>query len=332
MLDDARQVGAANDGAWSQAGSEGEALDAYSRAVTEVVDRVGPAVVSVHVSAKRRGGRRGEGSGSGFAFTPDGYLITNAHVVENGGRFRVAAVDGAIDEAYLVGVDRATDIAVLRSARPIAHAELGASATLRVGQLCIAIGNPLGFSATVSAGVISALGRSMRGHGGRQIDNVIQSDVALNPGNSGGPLCDSRGRVIGINTAMIMGAQGISFSVPSDTARWVVGEILRRGKVVRSWLGISAQTRPIDPRLQHALALPASSGVEITGVESRGPAATAGFQSGDILVALDGKPIAGIDQVQSLLGRWPVGQVLRAEIVRRKERLERVVFPAEAPA
>jgi S1-C subfamily serine protease len=138
--------------------------------------------------------------------------------------------------------------------------------------------------------------------------------------------------VIGINTAMIMGAQGISFSVPSDTARWVVGEILRRGKVVRSWLGISAQTRPIDPRLRHALSLPDTTGVEITGVEARGPAATAGFQSGDILVALDGKPIAGIDEVQRLLGRWPVGQVLRAEIVRRKERLERVVFPAEAPA
>jgi S1-C subfamily serine protease len=314
---------------------ETEALDAYSHAVTGVVDKVGPAVVSIQVTTQRLfggRGRRGEGAGSGVAFTPDGYLLTNAHVVDGAKRVRVTALDGATDEAYVVGADPGTDLAVLRSERPIPHAELGHSGKLRVGQLAIAIGNPLGFAATVSAGVISALGRAMRGHGGRMLDNVIQSDVALNPGNSGGPLVDSRGRVVGINTAIILGAQGLSFSVPSDTARWVASEILRRGKVVRSWLGIAAQTRPIDPRLRHKLGLLVESGVEITRVEPGGPAASAGFQSGDILIGLDGKPAPTIDEVQRRLGIWPVGQVLRAELLRRTERLERVVFPTEAPA
>jgi S1-C subfamily serine protease len=309
---------------------EAEALDAYSRAVTSVVDRVGPSVVSIQVLSQRRG-LGGEGAGSGVAFTPDGYLLTNAHVVDGARRLRVTALDGATDEAYVVGVDRATDLAVLRSDRALPYAELGVSAKLRVGQLCIAIGNPLGFAATVSAGVISALGRAMRGHGGRTLENVIQSDVALNPGNSGGPLVDSHGRVIGINTAVILGAQGLSFSVPSDTARWVAGEILRRGKVVRSWLGITAQTRPIDPRLRHRMSLAIESGVEVTRVDPRGPAATAGFQSGDILVGLDGKPVPSIDDVQRVLASWPVGRVLRAELLRRTQKLERVVFPAEAP-
>jgi S1-C subfamily serine protease len=313
--------------------NEAEALDAYSHAVTSVVDRVGPAVVAIQVIGKGKGRRAAaEGAGSGVAFTPDGYLLTNAHVVDAGKRFRVTAIDGATDEAYLTGIDRATDLAVLRTSRPIPHAELGSSGGLRVGQLCVAIGNPLGFAATVSAGVISALGRSMRGHGGRMLDNVIQSDVALNPGNSGGPLVDSRGRVVGINTAMILGAQGISFSVPIDTARWVAGEILRQGKVVRSWLGISAQTRPIDPRLRHQLALGRETGVEVTTVHARGPASTAGFQAGDILIGLDGKAVATIDEVQRALAGWPVGRVMRAELLRRAERVERVIFPGEAPA
>jgi S1-C subfamily serine protease len=313
---------------------DAEVLDAYSHAVMSVVERVGPAVVAIKVSSGKRGSRGSqvsEGAGSGVAFTPDGYLLTNAHVVEGARRLRVTALDGATDEAYVVGVDPATDLAVLRTERPIAHAELGRSSALRVGQLCVAIGNPLGFAATVSAGVISAVGRAMRGHTGRMLDNVIQSDVALNPGNSGGPLVDSRGRVVGINTAIILGAQGLSFSVPSDTARWVAGEILRQGKVVRSWLGISAQTRPIDPRLRRSLGLSIETGVEVTRVEPNGPAAGAGFQAGDILVGLDGKPAPTIDEVQRRLATWPVGQVLRAELVRRTRRLERVVFPIEAP-
>jgi S1-C subfamily serine protease len=311
--------------------ADADVLDAYSRAVTSVVEKVGPTVVSITVGSARKGRRGQEGAGSGFAFTPDGYLITNAHVVEHGRRFRVTALDGATDEAYVVGVDRATDLAVLRTERPIPHAELGSSARLRVGQLCVAIGNPLGFAATVSAGVVSALGRSMRGHGGRTLDNVIQSDVALNPGNSGGPLVDSAGRVIGVNTAMIMGAQGLSFSIPIDTATWVAAEILRRGKVVRSWLGFSAQTRPLDPRLRRQLGLGVESGVEVTSIEPRGPAAQAGFERADILVALDGQPVANVDEVQRLLASWPVGRILRVELLRRTARVERVVFPAEAP-
>jgi S1-C subfamily serine protease len=318
---------------------EAEVLDAYSHAVTSVVDRVGPAVVSIQVSSGKstsarngaRGRPSGEGAGSGVVFTPDGYLLTNAHVVEGARRVRVTALDGATDEAYVVGVDPPTDLAVLRTERPIAHAELGRSGSLRVGQLCVAIGNPLGFAATVSAGVISAVGRAMRGHAGRMLENVIQSDVALNPGNSGGPLVDSRGRVVGINTAIILGAQGLSFSVPSDTARWVAGEILRQGKVVRSWLGISAQTRPIDPRLRRGLNLTVDTGVEVMRVEPNSPAAGAGFQPGDILIGLDGKAAATIDEVQRRLASWPVGQLLRAELLRRTRRLERVVFPTEAP-
>jgi S1-C subfamily serine protease len=264
-------------------------------------------------------------------FTPDGNLLTNAHVVEHGARFRVTALDGGTDEAYLVGADPATDLAVLRTSRPLPHAELGDSTRLRVGQLCVAIGNPLGFQASVSAGVISALGRSMRGHGGRMLDNVVQSDVALNPGNSGGPLVDARGRVVGINTAIIMGAQGLSFSIPIATARWVAGELLRAGKVVRSWLGMSAQTRPMDPRLRHHLALAVPSAVEVTAVEPGGPAALAGFQPGDLVVGLDGKPATSIEDVQRLLATWRVGAVLRVDLVRRMERLGRVVFPTEAP-
>ena len=311
---------------------EEEVLDAYSQTVTSVVDSVGPAVVSISVSGAARGRRRGgEGAGSGVVFTPDGHLLTNAHVVENGKRFQVTALDGAVDEAYLVGTDRATDLAILRIERTIPHAELGDSSKLRVGQLAIAIGNPLGFAATVSAGVISALGRSMRGHGGRTLDNVIQSDVALNPGNSGGPLVDSHGRVIGINTAVILGAQGISFSVPSVTARWVVGELLRSGKVVRSWLGISAQNRPIDPRLRRVLGILASSGVEIMRAEPKGPAALAGFRNGDVVIALDGKSVASVDDVQRVMTHWPVGAVLRVDLLRGAERLERVAFPTEAP-
>src|SRR6185312_1181125 len=229
--------------AQSTAVSDGELLDAYSSAVTSVVDAVGPAVVSISVRGPdTRGpgwGRRGGGSGSGVLFTPDGYILTNAHVVRGGGRLEVALTDGSTHPAQLCGADPATDTAVIRiEGTGLPHAQFGESARLRVGQLCIAIGNPLGFSSTVSAGVVSALGRNMRAQDGRLMENIIQSDVALNPGNSGGPLVDTRARVIGVNTAMIFGAQGISFAVPIDTARWVVGQIMTQGRVRRSWLGI----------------------------------------------------------------------------------------------
>jgi S1-C subfamily serine protease len=307
---------------------DGELLDAYSRAVIRVVESVGPAVVSISAEDPRR--RRG--SGSGVLFTPDGYLLTNAHVVGRAARVEVAFTDGDTTEAQVVGADPATDLAVVRARGNFPYAELGESARLRVGQLAVAIGNPLGFSSTVSAGVVSALGRSMRAESGRMIDNIIQSDVALNPGNSGGPLCDSGGRVVGINTAMILGAQGISFSVPIDTAKWVLGQIMSSGRVRRAWLGITAQTRPISRALARHHQLAARSGVEIMATDDRGPARTAGLREGDILIALDDRPIGGIDELQRALGTWPIGRILTVTLLRRIEKLAIPVTPREAPA
>ncbi len=309
---------------------DGELLDAYSQAVIRVVERVGPAVVSLQVHSRHSG--RAHGSGSGVLFTPDGYAITNAHVVNGARRVELALTDGSTREAEVTGVDPATDLAVVHARGEFPFAELGESAKLRVGQLVVAIGNPLGFSSTVSAGVVSALGRSMRAQSGRTIDNIIQSDVALNPGNSGGPLCDSHGRVVGINTAMILGAQGISFSVPVDTARWVVGQLMTAGRVRRAWLGVTAQTRPIPRALARHHQLAARAGVEILSTEERGPARAAGLQAGDILLALDGEPVAGIDELQRALGRAPIGRILTVSLLRRLEKLELRVIPSEAPA
>src|SRR6058998_1891350 len=222
-----------------------ELLDAYSEAVIAVVERVGPAVASVSVAARREGGLPA-GSGSGVLFTPDGYLLTNAHVVRGAKRVGVSLTDGSTLEASVVGADEPADLAVIAvDGSRLPYAELGSSANLRVGQLVVAIGNPLGFSSTVSAGVVSALGRTMRATSGRLMEGIIQSDVALNPGNSGGPLVDSRGRVVGINTAMILGAQGLSFSVPIDTAQWVLGQLMTTGHVRRGYLGIAGQNLPL---------------------------------------------------------------------------------------
>jgi S1-C subfamily serine protease len=277
---------------------ETEALDAYSRAVVSVVEHVGPAVVSIG-----RVSRRGPtGGGSGVVFAPDGYVLTNAHVVAGTDALEVGFTDGTKSAAHVVGVDHATDVAVVRAAgAPPAVAAFGDSSRLRVGQLVVAIGNPLGFSSTVSAGVVSALGRTMRARDGRAMEGIIQSDVALNPGNSGGPLVDSRGRVVGINTAIILGAQGISFSVPIDTAKWVVGELMRSGRVRRVWLGIAGQNRPFGRELAHKLGLASPSGVEVTGFDERGPAVRSGAQAGDIIVGFDEKPIAGIDDIHRAL-------------------------------
>ena len=316
--------------------SDGELLDAYSSAVTSVVDAVGPAVVSISVrgSESNRGpgwGRRGGGAGSGVLFTPDGYILTNAHVVRGGAHLEVALTDGSTHTAQVCGVDPATDTAVIRiDGTGLPRAEFGESAKLRVGQLCIAIGNPLGFSSTVSAGVVSALGRNMRAQDGRLMENIIQSDVALNPGNSGGPLVDSRARVIGVNTAMIFGAQGISFAVPIDTAKWVVGQIMTQGRVRRSWLGIVAQNRRIDPRVKRHLDLLQESGVEVMSVEPSGPAAAAGVRDGDIVLALDGRPVQSVDDVHRTLTQWPVGKPLPLAALRRTERLDVVALPTEA--
>jgi len=233
-------------------------------------------------------------------------------------RIEVTLRDGSVHTAELVGQDRATDLAVVRiGGAGLPYAELGHSARLKVGQLAIAIGNPLGFAATVCAGVISALGRTMRTQGGRPMENVIQSDVPLNPGNSGGPLCDSRGRVVGINTAIILGAQGLSFSVPSDTARFVVGELMARGRVRRPWLGVVLQSGP--------------RGVEITRVERSAPAARAGLRPGDYLLGLDGRDCADIGAVQKVLTTWELGRALAARVRRGSEILHTILMPTEAP-
>jgi S1-C subfamily serine protease len=300
-----------------------ELLDAYSRAVMGVAEKVGPSVVAIGV--RKQAGRNGaEGAGSGVMLTPDGFVLTNNHVVEDSAELEVVLTDGRAFAAQVIGTDPATDLAVIRIADGgLPAVELGDSEALRVGQLVIAIGNPLGFQSTVSAGVISALGRSLRSQSGRLIDNVIQTDVALNPGNSGGPLVDSRGRVIGINTAMIHMAQGISFAVPINTGRWVVSELVMHGKVRRAYLGIGAQSRPVNRRLQHRLGLRSPSVVEVAAVEAGGPAAGAGLLRGDLIYALGDSLVATVDDLHRLLTKWPAGTAVEVRLLRagRQERI-----------
>ncbi len=316
----------ANDAA---APKEDDLLDAYSRAVVGVVEDVGPAVVSIG-----RTSRRGpSGAGSGVVFTPDGYVLTNAHVVAGAHQLELGFTDGSTSPAQVVGVDHATDLAVVRATgRTLSHASFGRSATLRVGQLVVAIGNPLGFSSTVSAGVVSALGRTMRARDGHAMEGIIQSDVALNPGNSGGPLVDSRGRVIGVNTAIILGAQGISFSVPIDTASWVVGELLTSGRVRRGWLGIAAQNRPIPREITRRLGVVHGAGVEITGFDERGPASRAGLRTGDIVVGIGDKAVASVDDIHRALARlnWSDLAALTLRVIRGGQLVDVDVTPAEA--
>jgi S1-C subfamily serine protease len=309
--------------------SDTELLDAYSRAVIGVADKVGPSVVAIGVR-KQPGQNSPEGSGSGVILTPDGFVLTNNHVVEGSSGLEVVLTDGRSFSAQVVGADPATDLAVIRiSDGSLPAVELGDSDTLRVGQLVIAIGNPLGFQSTVSAGVISALGRSLRSQAGRLIDNVIQTDVGLNPGNSGGPLVDSRARVIGINTAMIFMAQGISFAVPVNTARWVVSELVMHGKVRRAYLGIGAQSKPVNRRLQHLLGLRVASVVEVAAVESGGPAARAGLERGDLIYSLGDSLVATVDDLHRLLSKWPAGTAVEVGLLRagRQERIR--VVPAQ---
>ena len=316
-----------------------ELLDAYSRAVVGVVDKVGPAVVSVSVTRRDPSGssrrprppREPDGAGSGVIITPDGFLLTNNHVVENAGRLEINLTDGRTLPAEVVGTDPATDLALVRAgAAGLPAAELGDSGALRVGQLAIAIGNPLGFQSTVSTGVISALGRALRSQSGRLIENIIQTDVPLNPGNSGGPLVDSRGRVIGINTAIIAMAQGISFAIPVDTARWVVSELITRGKVRRAYLGLSGQVRPVGRRVQRYFELPQATVVEVLAVEANGPAQRAGLREGDRIVALDGQAVANVDDIHRLLTNQTTAAPLKLSVLREQERLELSVIPGEA--
>jgi S1-C subfamily serine protease len=309
-------------------------LDIYSRTVVSAAERVGPAVAHLEVEQARRGGvgRRTprRGTGSGFAFTPDGLMLTNSHVVHGARTIRVTFADGSAFDADLVGDDPDTDLAVIRvGASGLASAELGSSRTLRVGQIAIAIGNPYGFQHTVTAGVVSALGRSLRALTGRLVDDVIQTDAALNPGNSGGPLVDSHGTVIGVNTAIIPMAQGISFATAIDTAKWVVTQLLRHGKVRRGYLGFAGANTPIGRRSVLHHDLKTASGVRVESIEPDSPAVAGGMESGDIIIAFDGLPVAGIDDLHRLLTAERVGRRATLSVLRRGRRLELPVVPVE---
>ncbi len=317
-------------------GSDLGLLDAYSRAVTAAVDRVSPSVVNIevrHVAGRSRNGepRERTGGGSGFVFTPDGLILTNSHVVHGATRIEVTLADGVRGPAHMIGDDPGTDLAVIRIDAPgLQPVHLGDSQQLRPGQMAIAIGNPYGFQSTVTAGVISALGRSLRSYSGRLIEDVIQTDAALNPGNSGGPLVNSQGHVIGVNTATISSAQGICFAIGINTAKFVASRLLRDGRIRRSYIGVSAQTVPIHRRVVRFYNLPKETGVVVVGVEADSPARTAGVREGDVIIALDEKVIAGVDDLHRLLTDAQVGVLCSLTLIRHTERLSVSIFPEEA--
>jgi S1-C subfamily serine protease len=303
-------------------------LDPYSAQVVNAFDRVGPAVV--HVTAVSKAGRPA-GQGSGVIFTPDGYVLTNSHVVANATRLQASLTDGQSFDAALVGDDPATDIAVLRlSGTGLPHAELGASASLKVGQLVVAIGNPLGFTCTVTAGIVSALGRTLRTRAGGLLDSVIQTDAPLNPGNSGGPLVSGTGLVIGINTAMIAPAQGICFAIGIDTAIWVATRLMRDGRVRRSRLGLSAQTVPITTRVRRFHGLNQPTGAMVTDLATDGAAKQAGLQTGDVLISFDASPVIGVDDLHRALTAERAGVEVPLRFLRRTELLTLMVTPRES--
>lgn len=306
-------------------------LDAYSRTVVGVVETLGPSVVSVHVRGRGPAGM-GEGAGSGVIITPDGYLVTNNHVVERGEAFDVAIPERGTVAASLVGTDASTDLAVLRAhAHGLVPAAFEPSAALRPGQLVIAIGNPYGFDSTVSTGVVSALGRSLRSPDGRLIDNVIQHTAPLNPGNSGGALLDGRGRVVGINTAILAPAQGIGLAVPSATAQLVFSEILAHGRVARSYLGIAGRNRNLPRRAVRRLELESPQVVEAVEVLPGSPAAAAGMHKGDMLLALDGEAVDSMDRLFQLLNRIPPRSAVRLKLLRHGRVIELSLATTETP-
>src|SRR6266852_4666474 len=314
--------------------SDAALLDAYSSAVVAASERVGPAVVHVEVAQAPRSGEgetKRRGSGSGFVFTPDGFILTNSHVVHGARSIQVSFADDASFDADLVGDDPDTDVAVIRvGGHHLPTATLGSSRGLRAGQLAIAIGNPYGFQCTVSAGVVSALGRSLRSMTGRLIDNIIQTDVALNPGNSGGPLVDSRGFVVGVNTAIFAMAQGISFAIPIDTATWVIPQLLAHGNVRRPYLGFGGQSRPLDRRIARALGLTNTRAIEVLSIEPSTPAA-AELRIGDLLVGIEGRPVEDVDAVHRELFGHPIGVPLTLTILREGALRAGTVVPTDAP-
>jgi S1-C subfamily serine protease len=311
-------------------------LDAYSRAIMGAVERASPSVVNIEVHQAAGRTRSGEprerrGGGSGFVFTPDGLILTNSHVVHDARRIEVTLADGRRMPASAIGDDPASDLAVVRVDEPgLTAAALGDSQQLRVGQLVVAIGNPYGFQSTVTAGVVSALGRSLRSYSGRLIDDVIQTDAALNPGNSGGPLVDSAGRVVGVNTATILPAQGICFAIGINTAKFVASRLLRDGRIRRSYIGVSAQTVPVHRRVVRFYDLAKESGGLVLSVEENSPAKQAGLRDGDIIVALEGKPVAGVDDLHRVLTDVRVGVSCSLTVLRRTEKLEVKIVPEEA--
>src|SRR5437660_4352801 len=298
--------------------SDVDLLDSYSRAVISVVESVGPAVVGV------------SGVGTGMLITPDGYALTNSHVVSAVKAYELTLRDGSSLKAELVGTDPHTDLAVLRaSGAGLPHARLGGSSRLQVGQLVVAIGHPFGFQSTVTTGVVSAVGRTMRAQSGRTIENIIQTDAALNPGNSGGPLVDTRGQVVGINTAIIAMAQGICFAVPSNTAQRIVSLLMRDGRVVRAYLGITGETWPIHRRVNRYYHLDQESAVRVAHLDPNGPAQQAGRMEEDVLVSLANHTVKHVDELSHFLTDWPVGIPAEAQVLRGTELLKQTIIPVE---
>jgi len=336
MLNDTgeRPLGATRAGT---APSDEEALDAYSRAVIGAAERVGPSVVNIAVvqrltgrrAADPRAPREVRGNGSGFLFTPDGFILTNSHVVHDATGIEVVLTDGRRFPGERVGDDPDTDLAVVRIADPhLPHVSLGDSAAIRVGQLVVAIGNPYGFQTTVTAGVVSALGRSLRAQSGRLIDNVIQTDAALNPGNSGGPLVTSRGEVIGVNTAVILPAQGLCFAIGINTAKFVAGRLIRDGRIARGYIGVGGQNVPLPRRLVRLHGLRNETGVLVVSVEASSPARRAGLSEGDVIVGFAGESIAGIDDLHRLLTDNRVGAPSALTVLRGSEQMSLEVVPS----
>jgi len=318
------------------AAADASLLDAYSAAVTGAVERISPSVAHIGVHQKAGRTRSGEsrergGSGSGFVFTPDGLILTNSHVVHDAARIAVTLSDGRRMPASLTGDDPASDLAVIRVDEPgLTAAALGDSQRLKVGQIVIAIGAPYGFQSSVTAGVVSALGRSLRSYSGRLIDDVIQTDASLNPGNSGGPLVDSAGRVVGVNTATILPAQGICFAIGINTAKFVASRLLHDGRLRRSYIGVSAQTVPVHRRVVRFYDLAKETGAMVLSVEEASPAKRAGLREGDVIVALEGQPVAGVDDLHRLLTEVRVGVSCALTVLRYTEKVDVRVVPEEA--
>lgn len=309
-------------------------LDAYSQAVSRVAEQAGPAVVKVEVegrAARSRDGDGAQGAASGFLYTPDGFIITNSHVVHGSSKVSVVLADGERYRASIVGEDPASDIAVLRiNGTGLPCLEFGSSARLKVGQVAVAIGNPMGFAWTVTAGVVSALGRSLRTSSGRLIDDVIQTDAALNPGNSGGPLVDSRARVIGVNTAVILPAQGLCLAIAIDTARFIALQLMREGRIRRSLLGFAGQTVPLVRKLAHHHGLTKDRGVLVVTLMPDGPARRAGLREGDLVVGFDGRPIGALDDLHRALTGEMAGKATSVDVLRGTERFTLSIRPVDA--